>query len=378
MTIANTDVRLFRSSDTGAPTLNGTAGSLVTVLDACLVNGYGTITADSVEIAGGIATVTKSTGHGFTMLGTTGPVITIAGASPGALNGLWRIASVPSATQFTVVCDLSDQTASGTITVKRSPGGFSIQYTGTNKRVYKRDAAAATAMLLRVDDTPAQYPTLRMYESMSDIDTGVDQTPTSGSYYLCKSNSANATAVDWMVITDGLCLYVFARNYGGTSLFGSQFVFGDLISWVAGDAYCAMLAAASSAAPTGCYLTALHLSTDFLIARDSNQITKAAATMRTSNYETNTVMGTALCPYPNANGNLFIADAVLVQNAARTVYRGKMPGFYAPLHTLATLTNWAVMSYIEGLSGRDMMIQAGYSGGGAESRVAFDITGPWR
>jgi hypothetical protein len=32
---------IYRSDDASAPVLNGTAGSLITVLDACLVNGYG-------------------------------------------------------------------------------------------------------------------------------------------------------------------------------------------------------------------------------------------------------------------------------------------------------------------------------------------------
>lgn len=32
---------VYRSTDASAPTLNGTAGSLIAVLDACLVNGYG-------------------------------------------------------------------------------------------------------------------------------------------------------------------------------------------------------------------------------------------------------------------------------------------------------------------------------------------------
>ena len=34
-------VRVYRSDDASAPTLNGTVGSLIAVLDACLVNGYG-------------------------------------------------------------------------------------------------------------------------------------------------------------------------------------------------------------------------------------------------------------------------------------------------------------------------------------------------
>jgi hypothetical protein len=38
-------VRIYRSSDSGAPTLTGEAGSLVNVLDKCLVAGYGSSTA---------------------------------------------------------------------------------------------------------------------------------------------------------------------------------------------------------------------------------------------------------------------------------------------------------------------------------------------
>ncbi len=38
-------VYFYKSTDAGAPTLNGTAGSLISVLDACLVNGYGSKSA---------------------------------------------------------------------------------------------------------------------------------------------------------------------------------------------------------------------------------------------------------------------------------------------------------------------------------------------
>ena len=36
---------IFKSTDSGAPVLDGQAGSLVTLLDACLVTGYGSKTA---------------------------------------------------------------------------------------------------------------------------------------------------------------------------------------------------------------------------------------------------------------------------------------------------------------------------------------------
>ena len=38
-------VRLYRSTDGSAPTLSGTAGDLINLLDKCLVSGYGSSTA---------------------------------------------------------------------------------------------------------------------------------------------------------------------------------------------------------------------------------------------------------------------------------------------------------------------------------------------
>jgi hypothetical protein len=38
----------------GAPTLNGTAGSLIAVLDAFLVNGFATKAVDSAQVTSGV------------------------------------------------------------------------------------------------------------------------------------------------------------------------------------------------------------------------------------------------------------------------------------------------------------------------------------
>ena len=76
----NTEVKVFQNitgTDAGVPQLSGTAGALITVLDACLVNGYGSVTLDSITVTSNVATCTKSTGHGFTALGTVGPVIRV-------------------------------------------------------------------------------------------------------------------------------------------------------------------------------------------------------------------------------------------------------------------------------------------------------------
>jgi len=58
-------VKYFRSDDTGAPTLTGQAGSLISLLDACLINGYNTKTPSGIIRSGSTATVTFATAHGF-------------------------------------------------------------------------------------------------------------------------------------------------------------------------------------------------------------------------------------------------------------------------------------------------------------------------
>lgn len=83
----DTSVKVFSSTDTSAPTLANTVGSLITVLDACLVNGYGSVTLSSLVVSSNVATATVAAGHGFTMIGDTGHVIKIEGAAPSGLNG---------------------------------------------------------------------------------------------------------------------------------------------------------------------------------------------------------------------------------------------------------------------------------------------------
>ena len=97
MGIRDTSVLLYRHTDTGAPSINGLAGSWIPVLDACLVDGYNSIIPDSLVVAGGIATLTRGAGHNFTDPGVlygidAGQVIEVAGVA-GALSGLnrrWR------------------------------------------------------------------------------------------------------------------------------------------------------------------------------------------------------------------------------------------------------------------------------------------------
>jgi len=56
----DTSVVYFDSTMTGAPALSGTAGTLIGLLDACLQDGFGGVTLDSLVVASNVATATYS------------------------------------------------------------------------------------------------------------------------------------------------------------------------------------------------------------------------------------------------------------------------------------------------------------------------------
>ena len=204
----NSSVKHFRSNMTGAPTLNGVAGALIGVLDACLVNGFNLKTIDSLTVAAGVATASVGGGHGY----EPETVVLIAGASPAGLNGAKRILSTTTNTFTFAAAGLGDQTATGAITAKLAPAGWEKVFSGTNKAVYRSLDVTGTRMYLRVDDTAAQFARVVGYEAMTDVDTGVNRFPTeaqrSGGFWWCKASNATATARGWTLFADSRTFYL--------------------------------------------------------------------------------------------------------------------------------------------------------------------------
>lgn len=371
----DTSVKYFDSTMSGAPALSGTAGTLIAVLDACLVNGFGSVTLNSLVVASNVATGTVSAGHNLAMVGATGPVVTIAGATPSGLNGEWRIASVPGSTTFTfATTGISDQTATGTITAKRSPAGWTKAYSGTNKAAYSRTALGATAMLLRIDDSPALYPTLVMYETMSDVDTGSGPAPTSGTYYTAKSSAASTATRRWRIYADARTAYVYIDSANDGN-YNSGFAFGDIISYKAADAYHCMLIAHPTASIYSAYQVYLGSTNGSLIARSHSQTGGAVSQLRYSHYlpTSGGGMGRNGNAYPAAVDNGFHAWPVELWESA-TVIRGLMPGIWCPVHN-QNPPDATIIESIPQLSGRTIFIQQGTN---QNYRAAHDITGPWQ
>ena len=387
--MADASVRYFDSTMSGAPSLSGTAGTLISVLDACLINGFGTVTLNSLVVSSNVATGTVSAGHGFSMIGSAvGSVITIAGATPSGLNGTWRIASVADSTHFTFVTSgISDQTATGTITAVRAPLGFSKAYSGTNKAVYRANDVMSSRLYLRVADDgtgTATYARIRGYESMSDVDTGTGPFPTdaqiSGGLYWGKSSAASSTARAWRLIGDSQGFYLLVNQDGSGAWISAAWV--DIPSEKAGDAYRALIIGGTSTAVSNQgYLQTINSTTGHYFARSYVQTGTSIAAFKLSHYLAANGIGYYGIAYPAPMGGQFYCAPVDVWEgaayASATALRGPLPGIYAPLHPGSQLTDGSFQTDVIGLDGRTLLVQI-LKYGGSSFAAAFDLTGAWR
>jgi hypothetical protein len=243
--MADFPVKWFSSEFRGSPVVNGQAGSMVGLLDACLIHGFGEITPSSVVVSGGVATATHGAGDFFEDYA----VIQISDADDGDLNGEARVISHTSTTTSWAT-EAGNGAQTGAIKIRYAPvGGWEIAFTDTNKRVYRSTALGANGFCLRVDDTNSTYALVRGFETMSDIESGsgpfpADAQMNNGGYWL-KSSAANANANRWWFAGDGrFFMPMIAIGYGANSanLSAHPWAYGDAIALASGgDGYCSLL-----------------------------------------------------------------------------------------------------------------------------------------
>jgi len=404
MTAANTTVKFYHSAMSGAATLNGTAGSLISVLDACLVTGFNSKTADSVVVSSGIATLTVSGGIGAFEVDS---VALIAGATPSGLNGEKRIISTTTNTITFDATGISDQTATGTITAKIAPAGWEKAYTGTNLAVYRSLDMTSTRSLLRVNDTGATNARVVGYEAMTDVNTGTAPFPTSsqisGGLYWPKASDTSSTARGWTVIADGKNFYLHTNTHTTTTNAGNAGAtvgFGDIAAFKSNDLYsCHIQGYTSDASGTtgqrsdsygynynnGQSEVGLYLSRSY-----TGMGAAISCGKRPENYgiADGTVGGVAHVQWPNGADNALLLSRVVVSEYPTTTMhtlRGALRGLLAPMQNCATSFGWRDKLDGQGAhAGRKLMAIKGH-GGPAESAagnastgcVFFDITGPW-
>lgn len=178
--VASSDIKFYVHTNTNAPQLDNVQGSMIAVLDAVLINGFGSQAVGSITVMGTTATVTFGSAHNYLQY----QVIRIAGAAQTEYNGQHRILTVPSATTLTfeLAAAPSASPATGTITCDLPPLGWECPFTAAGKRAYRStNALLPSRPYLRVVDAIdpsyntdyAKYAKVGIVEDMTDIDTMV-------------------------------------------------------------------------------------------------------------------------------------------------------------------------------------------------------------
>lgn len=389
MTIA---VKRYTSTMTGAPTLNGTVGSLITLLDACLKDGFNSQSVSEATQTGGTATFATSSAHGYAVH----DVVAISGAGESAWNDEFRVLTVPDTTHFTAaIASDTASPATGTLSAKIAPLGWTKPFSGTDKGAYLPQSAYVQCYLRVQDDasTPTsangRWAKVRGYETMSDVDTGEGLFPTvaqrANALTWIKSEASDAVARAWWLAGDGGIFYFASQGvYGSSYNRYSGHLFGDINSLKSGDAYSSLiLGFATDTYPSqpGTVQFANLSGYDsslagHYLARSYTQLGSAVAAGKIGDNAVSAYLGYGglAYPHPPDNGLLFAPVGVVETSVVRS---RALPGLYQPLHT-APLAHLATVTDLPDLPGRVLQAFDLCIDPFTRAQCVLDITGPWR
>lgn len=391
----DTSVKFYREDFPGAPVLNGVAGSLIGLLEACLCTGFGLRSATSLVVAGGVATVTLSSDvKNGNLLHSVILVDGVTGALT-ALNGEQRVTAA-SSTELKFATAAADGTATGSITVKTAPAGWEKKFSDTNKAVFKSLVVEANTSYLQVKDTNTTSANVRAYEAMTDVDTGTGAAPTvdqlaSGGYW-AKSAAANVTPIRWDLFSDARAFYYCPMPY---TVHGTQYIgqgcwfYGDPIAFKGTDAFSTAIFFGNQDNSQYTNLGSVFYTTNTdgpRVARGYSGLGASVPCWAKPQTGSSALSGedTFWGAFPSqTDGALLLSEYILVDTAhagAPLVRRGRMPGArHAPQTALGavfsrkdTVTVGGKRFYVTGATTN------AYDSGATGGRMFFDITGPWR
>lgn len=182
--VANTDIKFYVNTNNSAPTLSNIWGSLVSLLDTCLVSGYGYQDISSATVLDNILTITFPSPHKL----LAGQVIALSGSINIEFNKQYRIAIVNSDTTLQIDLEGVENTIlEGTMQVNLPGLGWIPELSQGGKRAYRNaDVNDTDRPYLRVVDeidpvwtsSYAKYGKVGIVDSLEDINTLVGvQTP---------------------------------------------------------------------------------------------------------------------------------------------------------------------------------------------------------
>ncbi len=317
-------VTLYRSTDTSAPTLSGTSGDLLTVLDKCLITGYGSKT---------------NAGWSYTT-GFTNPSGNVAMFKQGA-----------------------------------GSNGYSFRINDSGARVGTTDEAAGTlsgkesrirgyeAPNLLTDPTGAANP----FPLIADSANG---------WFIRKSLTADATTRNWVVLADARTCHVFIQTTDVSAANWFGWSMGEYYSYKSADAgrtYLWARSAENSGTVGNDILDTLAENVGTTpagsingrsIARSVNQavggISLATISLLGEGacHVTNTV-GLGVLNYTNSSDNkLYLAPIRIAQNTAANLgdFRGRIRGLWDFCHPIASAADGDTFSGTGDLAGKSFLV----------------------
>lgn len=399
-------VRYFDSQMFGAPSATGLsgAGKLISLFDACLVDGFNVnAIAGSITVAGGIATAQTAAAHNF--LDYT--VIRVWGCAEAGLNGDWKC-TVPGGDTISWPTTVADGTYGGAISAKTAPLGWSKAFTAPNIAVYR--PASGLRHYFRINDANAQFTYLRGYEAMTGSgDAGTQPFPTSAQVAagvnIMKHQFSTAYAQRWQLFGDDKTVYlVFGANDDAGVLMGSGmdyaiYGFGNLLSYQATDVGNSFVAAVANTfggsighavlnglCNPGVTTVADRAYGGFYISRPSSGVTGAPTRLRCAGSglvsgwgSSESTFGATPSPNPADLATIFHHPLLVQEEGSRSI-RGELRGLWQPLNTGSLA---GVGSTVD-VDGRKIMLVRGPDAGKylqntleRAGLIGIDITGPW-
>lgn len=388
-------VKYFQAGQFDAPTLRGQNGSLIALLDACLVNGYGLVAISSMTRVGTVATVVTAAAHRM----ESGATALISGADQPQYNGRFSVSPINDTSfSFTVTGDPVSPATGASMTSKRASAGFAKVFSGTNKAVYRStDTSGVRHYLQVIDDGTttggAREAKIRGYVAMSDVDTGSEPFPTVAQSAIgllaYKSGSIDTTNRPWRLISDGKTFYFGAcmDQSPSTLMENGGYIwwtaFGELIPTLPNDAYRSFIAAnnnqnqqVTSGSQNGLFFptprTFSGTSASLFMPRDWNNNIGAVSCCPIGHGWDQTAAGfLPLFNYPHPQDNGFYMTPWLMTQ--RGVVRGRFPGLFEPLQGRC-LSNYEIAREIDGYPGCEFMALWGVYNG-VTGMLMIDVTG---
>lgn len=398
------------SANPGWNRLAGTAGDLTTLLDQILVNGNTAQSVTSITRSGAVATVTTAA-HGFNITNGIGQYfyVTIAGATQTDYNGTFLCQATSSTTFTYTVANSPSTPATGTITWQIPGAGWTIAYTGTNKRVYYNGSAAISRRYLRVNDSAAgtggaKEALVRGFTTIGDIDavsntgpfpTAAQSALTQSSLVWRKSATADTTTRSWVVSFDDRMIQLFIIS-GDTAATYAPYTFGEYTSDIASDATASMISGGSTentailSANSGgalytysngstvavglnpsCYTcgdnSGFNNSTGFGVSGDSFSNSFATA---------GSLSGPVAWQNPG-NAGFYSAEFKMYRNNSSTpAMIGRVRGVRYPLHGTGNFTDGDIYGGASELAGRQFRIIKTVNSAGCTGVVMLETTNP--